>query len=125
MFHAHQSEFAQLGWMGFFEVDADGGARSGRRATTGGRRGRLPAWLLGLIPLVLIAVAVARVRGCSTDPGLGERNGPPVEELAVERTVLQPGEIELTRAQRRPRRGARSRQVIVNDGFADFTRRAS
>ena len=20
MFHAHQSEFAQLGWMGFFEV---------------------------------------------------------------------------------------------------------
>jgi hypothetical protein len=27
---------------------------------------------------------------------LGERLGPPVEELAVERTVLRPGEIELT-----------------------------
>lgn len=25
MFHAHQSEFAELGWMGFFEVGSDGG----------------------------------------------------------------------------------------------------
>jgi FtsP/CotA-like multicopper oxidase with cupredoxin domain len=28
MFHAHQSEFAELGWQGFFEV-GDGGARAG------------------------------------------------------------------------------------------------
>ena len=46
-------------------------------------------------------------------PGLGERNGPPVEELAVERTVLRPGEIELTvrndgpDRSRRPGRGQR------------------
>ena len=29
-------------------------------------------------------------------PGLGNRTGPPVEEIAVEKTVLHPGTIELT-----------------------------
>ena len=45
----------------------------------------LPAWALGAIPLALIAAAIgffALLGG----PGLGERTGPPVEELAVERT---------------------------------------
>ena len=35
MFHAHQSEFTELGWMGFFEVDPDG--PSSRRAAVQGR----------------------------------------------------------------------------------------
>ena len=57
--------------------------------------GRLPAWALGLIPLALIGLAVTLFAVLGA-PGLGERTGPPVEELAVERTVLRPGVIELT-----------------------------
>ena len=55
----------------------------------------MPRWLLGVAPLALIVaglVAFALLDG----PGLGERRGPPVEELAVEQTVLRPGIIELT-----------------------------
>ena len=98
-------------------MEARGAAQGagGRRATTG----RLPAWLLGLIPLVLIGAAVAAF-ALLGGPGLGDRKGPPVEELAVERTVLQPGQHRADRPQRRPGRG-HDRQVIVNDGFADFS----
>ena len=46
---------------------------------------------LGLVPLLLVALFL--LLGA---PGLGERRGPPAEELAVERTVLEPGVIELT-----------------------------
>ena len=53
-------------------------------------------------------------------PGLGERTGPPVEELAVERTVLRPGEIELTVRNDGPD-PVEIAQVAVNDGFAPFT----
>ena len=63
---------------------------------------RLPTWALIAVPLALIAAAVALFAALG-GPGLDERRGPPVEELAVERTVLRPGEIELTRAQHRPR----------------------
>ena len=54
-------------------------ARGASRASAGSAR--LPAWALGLIPLALIAAAAppSRLLGA---PGLGERNGPPVEELA-------------------------------------------
>ena len=54
------------------------------------RGGRLPAWLLGLLPLALIAAAIGAF-ALLGGPGLGERTGPPVEEVAVERTVLRPG----------------------------------
>ena len=64
-------------------------------ARTARRSARLPAWLLGLVPLVLIAVALGAFAALD-GPGLDERSGPPVEELAVERTVLTPGTIELT-----------------------------
>ncbi len=57
--------------------------------------GRLPAWLLGLIPLLVIVAAIGAFAALD-GPGLAERTGPPVEELAVERTVLEPGVIELT-----------------------------
>ena len=49
MFHAHQSEFTELGWQGFFEVQRlmEGRAATDRdlRATDG-----VPAWLLGPRP---------------------------------------------------------------------------
>ena len=81
--------------------------------------GRLPAWILGLIPLLLIAAAVAAF-ALLDGPGLGDRKGPPVEKLAVERTTLEPGRIELSVRNDGPDEVTIS-QVAVNDGFTDFT----
>ena len=78
-----------------------------------------PAWLLGLLPLVLLTAAIGAfvVLGA---PGLGERRGPPAEALAVERTRLEPGAIELTVRNDGPD-AVRIAQVVVNDAFASFT----
>jgi zinc transporter, ZIP family len=83
------------------------------------RGGGLPAWLLGVIPLALIAAAIgafALLGGL----GLGERIGPPVEELTVEQTVLRPGTIELTLRNDGPD-AVGIAQVAVNDAYAPFT----
>ena len=45
------------------------------------RFGRVPAWVLGALPLLLAALAVGGFAALG-GPGLGERTGPPVEELA-------------------------------------------
>ena len=79
---------------------------------------RRPAWLLGVVPLVLIALAVGLFAALGA-PGLGERRGPPVEELAVERTVLEPGVIELSLRNDGPD-PVTVAQVVVNDAFAAF-----
>lgn len=78
----------------------------------------LPAWALGAIPLALIAVAIGAF-ALLGGPGLGERTGPPVEEVAVERTVLRPGEIELTLRNDGPD-PVTVAQVAVNDAYAPF-----
>lgn len=80
---------------------------------------RLPSWLLGLLPLALLGVAVALLATVGV-PGLGERNGVPVEELAVERTVMRPGEIELTVRNDGPD-PVSIRQVSVNDAYFPFS----
>lgn len=80
--------------------------------------GSLPAWALGLIPLTLIGAALGAF-ALLGGPGLGERTGPPVEEVAVERTVLHPGEIELTLRNDGPD-PVEVAQVAVNDAFAPF-----
>ncbi|HEU5252738.1 MAG TPA: ZIP family metal transporter [Solirubrobacterales bacterium] len=80
--------------------------------------GGLPAWALGLIPLALIAAAIAAF-ALLGGPGLGDRTGPPVEEVAVERTVLRPGEIELTLRNDGPD-PVEIAQVAVNDAYAPF-----
>ena len=90
---------------------------AGARAE-GGPGGGLPAWALGAIPLALIAVAIATF-ALLGGPGLGERTGPPVEEVAVERTVLRPGTIELTLRNDGPD-PVRVAQVAVNDAFVPF-----
>jgi len=77
-----------------------------------------PAWLAGLAPLAVLAVAVGIFVALDA-PGL-DRIGVPQEELAVERTVLRPGEIEL-HVRNDGADPVQVRQVIVNDGFAGFT----
>ncbi len=85
---------------------------------TGATR-RLPGWLLGLVPLLLIALTIGAFVALD-GPGLGERRGPPVEELSFERTKLAPGTIELTVRNDGPD-AVTIAQVIVNDAFAAFT----
>jgi zinc transporter ZupT len=85
---------------------------------TGATR-RIPGWLLGLIPLLLIALAIGSFLALD-GPGLGERRGPPVEKLSVEHTKLTPGTIELTVRNDGPD-AVTIAQVIVNDAFATFT----
>jgi zinc transporter ZupT len=84
-----------------------------RRPTAG-----LPAWLLGAIPLGLIAAAIG-LFAVLGGPGLGERSGVPVEDLAVEKTVLRPGEIELTLRNDGPD-AVDVAQVTVNEAFLPF-----
>jgi len=90
---------------------------AGARAERGFGSG-LPAWALGAIPLALIVVAIGGF-ALLGGPGLGERTGPPVEEVTVERTVLHPGEIELTLRNDGPDPVAVA-QVAVNDAYAPF-----
>ena len=76
-----------------------------------------PNWLVGLLPLAVLAAAIALFVALDA-PGL-ERNGVPVEEVSVERTVLRPGEIELTLRNDGPD-AVRIVQAIVNDAFTGF-----
>jgi len=80
---------------------------------------RAPAWALAIVPLVLIigALSAFAAFGGST---LGERVGPAVEELAVERTVLRPGEIDLTVRNTGPD-PVDIAQVFVNDAYVDYS----
>ena len=82
------------------------------------RRRSLPAWLLGLVPL-LLAVGVLGAFAVLGGPGLGDRPGPAIEELSVERTVLAPGSIRLTVRNDGPDRVTVA-QAFVNDAFVDF-----
>jgi ZIP family zinc transporter len=88
-----------------------------REATLTG--GRLPTWALGLVPLAVIVLAIGAF-ALLGGPGLGERTGPPVEELEVERTVLRPGEIELTIRNDGPD-AVTIAQVAINDSYVDFS----
>jgi len=82
-----------------------------------------PAWVLGAVPLAVIA-SVIGLFALLGGPGLGERTGPPVEELAVERTVLRPGEIELTVRNDGPD-AVEIAQVTVNEAFVPFEAEAA
>jgi zinc transporter, ZIP family len=79
---------------------------------------RLPTWVLVVVPLTVITAAIA-LFAVLGGPGLEDRRGPPVEELAVERTVLRPGEIELTIRNTGPD-GVDVAQVAVNDAYVTF-----
>ncbi len=80
---------------------------------------KAPVWLLGVVPLILIALALGTFLALD-GPGLGDRVGPPIEELAVERTTLQPGLIEVTVRNDGPD-PVTIAQAQVNDAFVQFT----
>lgn len=88
-----------------------------RPSGDGGRR--LPVWLLGLLPLLLVVGAIGAFVALD-GPGVGQRTGPPAEELVVEKTVLKPGTIELTVRNDGPD-AVRVAQVQVNDAYAQFS----
>jgi zinc transporter, ZIP family len=90
---------------------------SGQAAAPRTAARRLPGWLAGLLPLLVLGAAIGLFVGLGA-PGL-ERNGVPVEELSVESTKLRPGQIEVTVRNDGPDAVA-IRQVTVNDGFAAF-----
>jgi zinc transporter ZupT len=91
----------------------EAGSQAERRGVT------LPLWALALIPLALVAAAIGGF-ALLGGPGLSERTGPPVEELAVERAVLRPGEIELTVRNTGPD-AVSVAQVAVADAYVDFS----
>src|SRR5688572_8257267 len=69
-----------------------------------GTRTRIHPLILGLAPLILLIGVLALI--ISTDGGLGERELPPIETLAVQRVTLpEAGQIEIE---------------IINDGPDDF-----
>jgi zinc transporter ZupT len=90
---------------------------SAETAPSGTSTARL--WLLGLIPLALMAGIVVTFAALGA-PGLAERRGPPVEDLVVDKIALHPGVIQLTVRNDGPD-AVSVRQVIVNDAFANFT----
>src|SRR3712207_6210511 len=83
------------------------------------RSSRVPSWVLGVAPLLLIVLSIGAFVALD-GPGLGDRKGPPVEELAVEKTVLKPGVIELTVRNDGPD-AVRVAQGMVNEAFASFS----
>jgi len=90
---------------------------AGQATVERGAARRMPAWLAGLLPLALLGIAIGLFVGFGA-PGL-DRNGIPLEELSVERTVLRPGEIELVVRNDGPDAVA-IKQVMVNDAFVAF-----
>jgi zinc transporter, ZIP family len=80
---------------------------------------RAPTWALLAAPLALIAAAIG-LFAVLGGPGLEERRGPPVEELAVERTLLRPGAIELTLRNTGPD-AVEVAQVAVSDAYVTFS----
>ncbi len=79
---------------------------------------RRPGWIAGLAPLLVLALAIGLFVALDA-PGL-DRIGVPEENLAVERTVLEPGQIEL-HVRNDGADPVEIRQVIINDAFVDFT----
>jgi ZIP family zinc transporter len=82
------------------------------------RTRRRPPWVAGVAPLVVLALAIGLFVALDA-PGL-DRIGVPEEELTVERTVLEPGLIEL-HLRNDGADPVRIEQAIVNDGFASFS----
>lgn len=82
------------------------------------RTARIPLWALaaGVVTIIAGVLVLLAMVGKNTLP---ERQGPPIEDLRVERTVLSPGEIELHLRNAGPD-PVTVQQVIVNDAYVGF-----
>ena len=91
----------------------DGLLRGSRRVTE-----RVPLWALagGVIALIAVVLVTIAIIGDDTLP---DRAGPPIEELAVEKTKLEPNQIELTLRNTGPDE-VQLAQVFVADAYVDF-----
>ena len=115
MFHAHQSEFTELGWMGFFDVvelmeRARGDDAVARRLAALGARAD---------PAAGVVVGLFVSSGSSLVDLIG-KNPPPADEFDVRRVEFQPGEIRIgvTNPQRDDLTIA---SVTVDDAIVPFT----
>jgi zinc transporter, ZIP family len=81
------------------------------------RNSSIPAWA-SWVGVALLVAAVLAVLGLLGGRALPDRAGPPVEEIAVEHTVLRPGWIELSVRNTGPD-PVTIAQVFVNDAFVD------
>lgn len=81
------------------------------------RVGRLPPWAAGLVPVVVIAALALGF--LLLDPIADLRSVPPAEAVAVERTILREGEIELRIRNDGPD-PVTIAQVIVDDAYRPF-----
>jgi zinc transporter, ZIP family len=81
------------------------------------RNSRIPAWASWVGVALLVAVVLA-ILGLLGGRALPDRAGPPVEEIAVEHTVLRPGWIELSVRNTGPD-PVTIAQAFVNDAFVD------
>jgi zinc transporter, ZIP family len=82
--------------------------------------GRLRLWVLGLVPLALLAVVLGLFFTLG-GTGIGKPEGaPPQEELSIERTILRPGEIEL-HVRNNGLDEVNVAQASVNDRYVSFT----
>lgn len=89
------------------------------------RRPQVPRWLLGLGPLILIAILLG-LFSLLNAPGLStlSEGVPPKEEVAIEAIRLTPGQIEVTVRNEGPDPVAIA-QVNVSDYYAPFTQTRS
>lgn len=87
-------------------------------ATATSRAPRLPNWAGALLPLALIAGLV--VAFIALDPIAKLREVPPVEAVAFERTILEPGRVEL-RVRNDGPDPVTIAQVLVDDAYWSFS----
>jgi zinc transporter, ZIP family len=86
-------------------------------AVEAARSHRLPLWISGTVPLLLIALLIGFF--LVANPIASLRDVPPIEQLAVERVVLSPGEIELKVRNDGPD-AVSVAQVLVNDAYRSY-----
>lgn len=82
-------------------------------------RTRAPVWVLATVAAAAVVAGLGALLLLS-GRSLPERTGPPVEQVAVERTVLAPGTIELTLRNTGPD-PVQIAQIFVNDVYVSFT----
>jgi zinc transporter, ZIP family len=79
---------------------------------------RVPLWALagGVVAVIAVVLVTIAIIGDDTLP---DRAGPPIEELSVEKTKLEPNKIELTVRNTGPD-DVQIAQVFVADSYVDF-----